>query len=527
MTHPNFHTRAPGAVDRPRTASIEEAYADANEHRVREVTGRMTDSAVYAALLLSVVVGFGDPARLALPILATAGFATGCRLMRGGLFEVGRAVAYLTAAATVAGLIASYGFGNQAHLLLAPLVLAGCACFELTAQRMTTLAIAGAVFGLGHLMHAGALPVDLASPAPTSVGLSTGFVLLVTVLSSWMVDDLLCVNREFRGRAHACVLELERRHTRLGANRESLREQAAFLTTANEALARELALGESIQRQLRANNELLEQFVFAASHDLKEPLRSIASFMQLVRRKVGSPDGELGEYFDFVVAASARMTRLLDGLLAYSRAGKAEPAPAEWVDLDRVLVMLRYECAPALASTGGSINPAGAASLGKVYVDRAALQHILRQLLDNATKFARPGTAPEVTIERLRRANGATVLRVRDRGIGVEPEFRERVFQLFQRLGHVDDYEGAGVGLALVRKLAASHGMQVRLADSADGVGICAEVELPPEGLAVVAPPPRSGAGAEGCRDVAGAVAPAARSGATLSVGRPAASYPV
>ncbi len=448
-------------------------YEFADAERIREAARAMTQSAVFACTIFLAFTFWVDAAQVYLPFSGVAGFAGACLLMRTGYHDLGKFLSFSTAAILVAAIIGAYGTDTQSHLLVAPVMLAGYTCFKRRLSKAIALTVGASIFVACVFEW-----LNFIFPVlPRNQHMDLFFVLVTMVISYWMVDDLLCVNREFRVRSRAAVAELELRHAQLDQAAEAMREQSEQVQLANGALSREIAHGQCIQRQLRASNEQLEQFVYAASHDLKEPLRSISGFLQLIRRKLRDQgDAELQEYFEFVLSSSARMTRLLDGLLTYSRASKMD-LEFEMLDLDRMLVLVQTDLRSAISKTGAQIQVAQ--PLGQVFCVKRAVQDMLREVLDNAIKFSKPGEVPQIEIAATKQAGGGLLLSISDRGIGVETEFHEQIFQLFQRLQLVDNYDGAGIGLALVRKLAHAVGAQVRVSSPASGLGLCVELLLP------------------------------------------------
>ena len=217
-------------------------------------------------------------------------------------------------------------------------------------------------------------------------------------------------------------------------------------------------------RELERSNAELEQFAYVASHDLQEPLRKVASFCQLLEQRYrGQLDERADQYIDFAVDGAKRMQQLINDLLAFSRVGRTS-GPLQPVDLDEALRR-------ALANLGAAIEESGA----KVEVDElptvrgevTLLALVFQNLIGNAIKF-RSEAAPEVSIG-LERRDGDWLISCSDNGIGIDPEYAERVFVIFQRLHAKDEYPGTGIGLAMCRKIVEYHGGRIWLdADAAD-----------------------------------------------------------
>ncbi|MFC6663263.1 sensor histidine kinase [Deinococcus multiflagellatus] len=219
-------------------------------------------------------------------------------------------------------------------------------------------------------------------------------------------------------------------------------------------------------RELERSNADLERFAYVASHDLQEPLRTIASFAELIERRYGQHLDDRGrQYLTFVTRGAERMKVLIDDLLVFSRLNvvREDPTPLD----------LAAPLQDALDSLHGAIEHSGAqvswGALPQVLGVRSELAQLFQNLLGNAIKFRRPDAAPRIEIQ-VQPAEGQWQIQVRDNGIGFDPHYAERIFQMFQRLHGRDQYEGTGMGLAIVRKILEHHGGQI-WAQSVPGQG--------------------------------------------------------
>jgi signal transduction histidine kinase len=216
--------------------------------------------------------------------------------------------------------------------------------------------------------------------------------------------------------------------------------------------ATEDALAEKAQQLARSNAEL-EQFAYIASHDLQEPLRTIQSFLQLLERRYhGQLGNDADEFISFAVDGAQRMRSLIEGLLAYARVS-SRSAPFEPTALgdvaDEVVSMLQSAIAEsrALISRG---------ELPVVMADRNQMTQLFQNLIANALKFRR-GDSVQVTIA-AERLDQEWQVSVADDGIGLDPQYSEKIFVVFQRLHGRDEYPGTGMGLAICRKIVERHG---------------------------------------------------------------------
>jgi light-regulated signal transduction histidine kinase (bacteriophytochrome) len=212
--------------------------------------------------------------------------------------------------------------------------------------------------------------------------------------------------------------------------------------------------------ELRRSNAELEQFAYVASHDLQEPLRKVTSFCQLLERRYGDKlDDRATEYIAFAVDGAKRMQVLINDLLTFSRVGRLNVTESD-VDLGAALDTALANLATAIGESDAVIDrpPDG---LPTVKGDPTLLSMLWQNLVGNAVKFRRPDVAPRIVIEcRRSDADGPPMwsFALSDNGIGIAPEFSEKVFVIFQRLHGRDAYTGTGIGLALCKKIVETHG---------------------------------------------------------------------
>jgi PAS domain S-box-containing protein len=221
------------------------------------------------------------------------------------------------------------------------------------------------------------------------------------------------------------------------------------------ASIRDITERKLIEEELRRSNHDLEQFAYVASHDLSEPLRVIAGFTDLLaRRYSGALDKDADKFINFIVSGVERMQTLIDDLLAYSRAGRAQLA-VQQVDAGDVVRDVLWALEPQLTAQDVRVE---VGELPRVCAEPTALRQIFQNLISNAVKFS-DNAEPLVQVSARRLPNGWR-FDVKDNGPGVEPRHAERVFELFQRL-HGREVEGSGMGLAIVKRLTERHGGQV------------------------------------------------------------------
>ncbi len=215
---------------------------------------------------------------------------------------------------------------------------------------------------------------------------------------------------------------------------------------------------EILAQELARSNQELEQFAYVASHDLQEPLRMVSSYLQLLSRRYhGKLDADADEFIGFAVDGAARMQALIADLLAYSRAGRQPLTPTD-VDCGDLLDVVLRDLGPAIRDSGATVERG---DLPTVVGDRTQLRQLFQNLLGNAIKF-RSEAPPRIEIRAIR--DGALwEISFADNGIGIAPEHRQRIFQIFQRLHARDEYAGTGIGLAICQRIAERHGGHIRV----------------------------------------------------------------
>jgi PAS domain S-box-containing protein len=201
--------------------------------------------------------------------------------------------------------------------------------------------------------------------------------------------------------------------------------------------------------QLEAANKELEAFAYSVSHDLRAPLRAMEGFANALLEDYAEHLDSAGQdYARRVVAAAQHMDTLIQDLLAYSRLSRSALKPSA-VSLDGVLGEVMHQFNADIQKTGAQIRVER--PLPEVLGDHATLVQVLSNLLSNAIKFVQPGVKPGVKIW-AEEKNGRVRLWVEDTGIGIAPEYHDRIFRIFERLQGVEAYPGTGVGLAIVKK---------------------------------------------------------------------------
>ncbi|MFY1653969.1 sensor histidine kinase [Solwaraspora sp. WMMB762] len=238
------------------------------------------------------------------------------------------------------------------------------------------------------------------------------------------------------------------------------RKIAADLAEVRDARERVEWVNGQLQKQaeeLVRSNRDLEQFAYVASHDLQEPLRKVASFCQLLQRRyAGQLDARADQYIAFAVDGAQRMQRLINDLLAFSRIGRMASGFTD-VDLNKVMTDVAGQTEASREYAGGELTWS---QLPVVPGEEPLLTNLLVNLVSNAFKFRQPQVPPRVEIS-ARELDGEWEITCRDNGIGIEAEFADKIFVIFQRLHSKDAYPGTGIGLAIGKKIVEYHGGRI------------------------------------------------------------------
>lgn len=210
-------------------------------------------------------------------------------------------------------------------------------------------------------------------------------------------------------------------------------------------------LNESLQtyaKDLERSNEELEQFAFITSHDLQEPLRMISSFMDQLKRKYEDQlDERALEYIYFASDGAKRMKQIILDLLDYSRAGRPRDS-LEQVNLSRILSDFKQLRRKIISEKSVTIS---ASELPTIYSYKAGITQVFHSLVDNAIKYSKQGIAPHIEINATEETD-EWIFSIKDNGIGIDSEFYDKIFIIFQRLHNRNEYEGTGIGLSIAKK---------------------------------------------------------------------------
>ncbi|MBL8113257.1 MAG: CHASE3 domain-containing protein [Acidobacteria bacterium] len=258
-------------------------------------------------------------------------------------------------------------------------------------------------------------------------------------------------------------------------------ERTHALSEANERLTREVEERSRAEKAVRSladelarSNRELEQFATVASHDLQEPLRKIQAFGERLQQGSGAALSEQGkDYLRRMLNAAARMRGLIEDLLTFSRV-TSKAQPFRQVDLGVVAREVLSDLEEQVTRTKARIT---LEPLPSVEADASQMRQLFQNLLGNALKFTKPGETPSIVVSS-RIEDGRAIVSVRDEGIGFDEVYKDRIFEVFQRLHGRSEYEGTGMGLAICKKIVERHGGCIDTR-SAPGLGATFLVSLP------------------------------------------------
>jgi signal transduction histidine kinase len=259
----------------------------------------------------------------------------------------------------------------------------------------------------------------------------------------------LCLKTELLRRQAEVLQARNAELERLAEQRRAAEEEIRELNAELEQRVRERTV------ELSRSNDELRQFAYAASHDLKEPMRTIASYAQLLeQRYCGNLDQDGQEFLHYVLDAVRRMDTLLSDLLTYSQHLGSRPSATQSVNVEAVLTGVLMNLQASIKETNATITHDPLPT--DVTSDFAQLSQVFQNLVSNAIKYRKSGEPPKIHISAEERDDN-WVFAVRDNGLGIDPEYKEQIFGIFKRL-HGREYPGTGMGLAICKKIIERHG---------------------------------------------------------------------
>ncbi|MBV9820527.1 MAG: hypothetical protein JOZ07_19530 [Solirubrobacterales bacterium] len=301
---------------------------------------------------------------------------------------------------------------------------------------------------------------------------------------------LLLVRRAFRDaeRVREVNGQLTMSNASLAHAKASLEEANDALGDSNRALARSNHELERQARELVRSNAELDQFASIASHDLQEPLRKVRTFTERISETEADSLSERGlDYLRRANSSAERMQTLIEDLLRYSRVS-SHARPFTPVDLRQLTAEVLEDLSEQVRRDEAIVH---VGEMPTINADGPQIRQLIQNLISNGLKFRREGVAPEVRIEATAEAGWVT-LTVTDNGIGFDPQYRQRIFRVFERLHGRGTYAGTGIGLALCRKIAERHGGSIE-ADGVPGGGATFRVTMQTQRTEAVLDAPAAG----------------------------------
>ncbi len=249
---------------------------------------------------------------------------------------------------------------------------------------------------------------------------------------------------------------LEQMNIALQKSNEELEQANKEVETQRNFLAKTAKELEIFNEALTKSNEELQQFAYVASHDLQEPLRMISSYLGLIDRKYTDKlDKDGKEFIEYAVGGAKRMQAMINDLLQYSRV-TTQGKPFEKTNMEEVLEKVLMNLKIAIEESGGEVTHD---KLPEIMADRVQMERLLQNLLGNAIKY-RGERKPKVHVS-VKKKKGEYEFSVQDNGIGIEKEYQEKIFGIFQRLHTREEYAGTGIGLAVCKKIVERHGGKI------------------------------------------------------------------
>ena len=227
---------------------------------------------------------------------------------------------------------------------------------------------------------------------------------------------------------------------------------------------------------LKQSNEELKRFAFIASHDLKEPIRNMGSFISLIKRRlIQKEDTELVEYIEYAQKSNMQMFDLVDSILDYSKLESKQSIKKEVLSLQKVVDDVCLMIPPSICGKQVEVNYS---NLPDIVFDKSTLITVIKNIIENGLKY-NESDRPKVDISH-KVNQGNLTLFIKDNGIGISEEFYAKIFEMFTRLHNRDAYSGSGMGLAFCKKLLESHNGSIRV-ESSEGQGSTFIISFPTE----------------------------------------------
>lgn len=354
----------------------------------------------------------------------------------------------------LAALSSSIIFGMEArthYYLIATLVLGLVIFYKPIHHIILSLIHFSAFLSLSHLNTF--YPPIIEGEDGALIGFYHLSIIIICIYTT--LSEFTAHNKQYESKIIQLLDSLKSTNLILEQQNRQIESQAVELQRANLILQKEIRKKIAVEEELLSSNEQLEQFAYIASHDLKEPLRTVGSFVQLLNKRLEVHfDNQAKEYYQYILSGVDRMSSLLDDLLSLSQLNGEKTIVS--TDLNRILNNVCHDLNQSIQNKKGDIY---FEHLPTVYANKTQMKQLFQNLISNGLKFNN-SDLPSIEI-RCTKQEGFHLFEIRDNGIGIPKDAYDKIFVIFKRLHRRSIYGGTGIGLAICKKIIANHGGEI------------------------------------------------------------------
>lgn len=422
----------------------------------------------FVITIIELIFGFTNQALLSFFIFSFVLFAIPAQRM--GRMTLAKSITWGVPALATTVCVILYGTNGNAHFYFIALLAISLIFFKSNWVKLALFIFHAGIFTFMESSRGEYQPIIDAGPSEV-MNLANIFIMLFAI---WLLlFEFRNHEQQYEGKINHLMVSLKSQSELLYYQKQQIQQQAEELQNANLILKKEVIEKEEVRQQLLASNQDLKQYASIVSHDLKEPLRTVGSFTQLLlRRHENNFDGPSKDYANFIVDAVSRMSRLLDDLLSFTRLNRK--MEVEETDLNQILELVKHNLRHQFETTSGAIY---SPNLPTLSVNKQQFIQVFQNLISNGLKFRRDDINPIIKIEYYETEQRHQFF-FHDNGIGIPHEYQEKIFSLFQRLHARDAYEGSGVGLSICRRVLQNHGGEIWL-EPVHGIGTVIGFSIP------------------------------------------------